>query len=223
MNIKRRNDEDSTIRKKRGPKKQCFMADRSEMEAEMENVDDNKNSLKQEIAKLKYQIGQFESRIVTFKQNVKNMESKSKELIMFLARIFSPFLVEKIIQCVDKAQELGSHETTKRRRLIAPQSSENSKQSMDEDDIPSQGANGKNQDDQEANISIRESNEIDDQKMWKKFMEEHSDSGNESEQELLKHQSKFDMAFDDLMVSKFAHAKEPNMDVEDEVTLHLWT
>ncbi|KAL3530392.1 hypothetical protein ACH5RR_009714 [Cinchona calisaya] len=221
-NIKRRNDENPTSRKKLGLQKHLCAGGRGEMEADMENVEESINSLKVEIAKLKCQQGDFQNRIATFEKDVENKESKSKELMMFLSRIFSPSLVEKAIQLVEEEQDPENHETAKRRRLLAPQSSEN--------DTPTQGDNGKNQDDgssspirdQEANTSIKEANEAkqNDEKMWKMFMEDDSVSENESEQKL----AKLDMAFDDdLMVSKIVNAKEPNMDVEDEVTLELWT
>ena len=217
MNIRRRNDEDPTIRKRRGLRKQHVTAARPSMEAELEIFEDHVNALKEDITRSKYHMGKLESSIATFKKNVKRMEAKSKALIKVLARIFSPALVEKIIQRVEEEPELEILQTMKRRRVILPQSSKTTTKSTND------GACGMDQDDQEANTSMAESKKSADQKLWKKFMGDDSVSEDESEQQLLKQHSRIDMGFDDLMVSKIVNAKEPNLDVEDEVAVDLWT
>ncbi|CDO99638.1 unnamed protein product [Coffea canephora] len=150
MHIRRRNDEDPTIMKKRGPKKQHVTAARPSMEAELKIFEDHINALKEDITRSKYHMGKLESSIATFKKNVKIMEAKSKVLIKVLARIFNPALVEKIIQHVEEEPELEILQTMKRRRVILPQSSNTTTKSTDN------GACGKDQDDQEANTSIVE-------------------------------------------------------------------
>ncbi|CDP07157.1 unnamed protein product [Coffea canephora] len=217
MNIRRRNDEDPTIRKRREPREQHVTAARPSIEAKLEIFEDHMNALKEDITRSKYHMGKLESSIAIFKKNVKKMEAKSKALIKVLARIFSPALVEKIIQRVEEEPELEILQTMKRRRVILPQSSKTTTKSMDD------GACGMDQDDQEANTSMAESKKSADQKLWKKFMGDDSVSEDESEQQLLKQHSRIDMEFDDLMVSKIMNAKEPNLDVEDEVAVDLWT
>nr|XP_027108830.1 heat stress transcription factor A-7a-like [Coffea arabica] len=217
MNIRRRNDEDPTIRKRRGPREQYITATRPSMEAELKIFEDHMNALKEDITRSKYHMGKLESSIATFKKNVKIMEAKSKVLIKVLAKIFSPALVEKIIQRVEEEPELEILQTMKRRRVILPQSSKTITKSTDD------GACGMDQDDQEANTSMAELKKIADQKLWKKFMRDDSVSEDESEQQLLKQHSRIDMGFDDLMVSKIVNANEPNLDVEDEVVVDLWT
>ncbi|XP_027156005.1 heat stress transcription factor A-6b-like [Coffea eugenioides] len=150
MNIKRRNNEDPTIRKRRESREQHVTAARPSMEVELEIFEDHMNALKEGIIRSKYHMGKLEHSIATFKKNMKRMEAKSKALIKVLARIFSPTLVKEMIQRVEEEPELEILQTMKRRRVILPQSSKTTTKSTDD------GACGMDQDDQEATTSMAE-------------------------------------------------------------------
>lgn len=226
VNIKRRSDEDST--KQRMLRRHCFGVDKYGMEADMENVIYNINSFKVEIPKLKGQLGHLESCIATFLQNVKEMESKSNNLFRFLGKVFGPSYVEKITQRVEEEQELESHEVVKRRRLVGPENSENSD--------PSQAVKGKNEADDSSspNDSVPENNEpkeCDPYKIWEKIVrdDDSASDNNESEQELAQQHSRFDVALDDVIVSKIVTEVEDLngkaltiKHLDDEVTFQLW-
>lgn len=112
IKIKRRNQKHETLNKQKRTRKPCLALNEHETELVLGNLRDSINDLKLEIQQLEEKQENMETQIVTFKEHIENAQSKSKKLLMLLAKAFDEIFVRK-------ERDLSNNETRKKPRMAA--------------------------------------------------------------------------------------------------------
>ncbi|XP_016503803.1 heat stress transcription factor A-7a [Nicotiana tabacum] len=88
------------------------------VEAELEKLRKDQNTLKMEIHSLKQQQENTESYLATVKERLQNSETRQKYMVIFMAKAFkNPLFVQHLIEKIKQRKTLDNGTVTKKRRL----------------------------------------------------------------------------------------------------------
>ncbi|XP_009802448.1 heat stress transcription factor A-7a-like [Nicotiana sylvestris] len=92
------------------------------IEAELEKLKKDQNTLKMEVQSLKQQQESTESYLATVKERLQNSETRQKYMVIFMAKAFkNPLFVQHLIEKIKQRKTLDNGTVTKKRRLANTQ------------------------------------------------------------------------------------------------------
>ncbi|CAK9162109.1 unnamed protein product [Ilex paraguariensis] len=245
-NIQRKNKQVSVTKKQQVAKNRCFdSGEEFRVKDKLENVRNDNMKLRVEIQNLKLQQENMENQFAALEEHMADMEFKQQKMIIFIANKFNPSFFQRFIHQLRRKMEIDSTQTAKKRKLVVPQSTENSMEPMDMDAMDttliSQNIDGENQVQHdfttiqsESQTAVSSADKLgspiqnqkanatsdinaEDYPCWNKLLEDDSMCENELERELRLAHSKMVMEFEDLI-------EKPSVcGVEEEGNLDLWS